>query len=79
MKKIIICFLNLYKKTISKILPPACRFYPTCSEYMMEAVEKHGAFKGVYLGIRRLSKCHPFHDGGVDLVPEEFHFFKNKF
>lgn len=79
MKKIIILILIAYKKTISKILPPACRFYPTCSEYTLEAVKKHGAFKGIFLGVRRILKCNPFHPGGVDLVPDEFHFFKNKF
>jgi uncharacterized protein len=54
---------------VSPFLPSACRFYPTCSEYMHEAVLRHGATRGVWLGIKRLSKCHPFHPGGVDLVP----------
>jgi len=50
------------------LLPSACRFYPTCSEYMAQAVEKHGAWRGVWLGTKRLAKCHPFHAGGFDPV-----------
>ena len=50
------------------MLPSACRFHPTCSEYMMEAVGKHGTPRGVWLGLQRLAKCHPFHQGGVDPV-----------
>ena len=53
---------------ISPLLPSACRFHPTCSEYMKEAIEKHGVVKGVGLGLRRLSRCHPFHEGGFDPV-----------
>ena len=60
--------LRMYKRWISPMLPSACRFHPTCSEYMMEAIERHGVIRGVYLGIRRLLRCHPFHEGGVDLV-----------
>ncbi len=51
------------------MLPPACRFYPTCSEYTMEAVSRHGVPKGLLLGLKRLSRCHPFHAGGLDPVP----------
>jgi uncharacterized protein len=50
------------------MLPSACRFYPTCSEYMREAVERYGAAKGVWMGLRRLMRCHPFHAGGFDPV-----------
>ena len=60
--------LRFYKRWISPLLPSACRFYPTCSEYMMEAVEKHGLWRGLGLGLRRLSRCHPFHEGGFDPV-----------
>lgn len=60
--------LRIYKRWISPLLPSACRFYPTCSEYMLQAVEKHGAVRGVWMGLKRLTKCHPFHAGGVDPV-----------
>jgi putative membrane protein insertion efficiency factor len=50
------------------MLPGACRFYPTCSEYMLEAVRKHGVWAGVWMGIKRLGRCHPFHEGGYDPV-----------
>ncbi len=52
--------------------PPRCRFYPSCSSYGLEAIRLHGALKGSYLTIRRLLKCHPFHEGGVDHVPDKF-------
>jgi uncharacterized protein len=65
---IVITALRLYKLGISPWLPSACRFYPTCSEYMMQAVEKHGAWRGLWMGVRRLAKCHPFHAGGFDPV-----------
>ena len=58
----------VYQLCISPLLPSACRFYPTCSEYMAQAVEKHGAWRGVWMGTKRLAKCHPFHAGGVDPV-----------
>lgn len=58
-----------YQRTISPLLPPACRFHPTCSEYTRQAILRHGVLKGMGLGIIRLSKCHPFHPGGYDPVP----------
>ena len=61
--------LRAYKRWISPWLPPACRFYPTCSQYTLEAVERHGVMRGLWLGARRISKCHPFHAGGYDPVP----------
>ncbi|MDR1728055.1 MAG: membrane protein insertion efficiency factor YidD [Acidobacteriota bacterium] len=61
--------LKSYKRFISPCLPHACRFEPTCSVYMREAIEKKGLVKGVCLGVRRLLKCHPFHEGGFDPVP----------
>jgi uncharacterized protein len=70
MKKILISLIKLYQKVISPLTPPSCRFYPTCSHYGIEAVEKHGALKGSWLAVRRISKCHPFHEGGFDPVPE---------
>ena len=68
MRAVIINLLRGYTLFISPLLPSACRFYPTCSEYMLDAVRKHGAARGVWLGIRRLSRCHPFHEGGFDPV-----------
>ncbi len=60
--------LRLYKLVLSPVLPSACRFYPTCSEYMGQAVARHGAARGVWMGLKRLSRCHPFHPGGFDPV-----------
>ena len=65
---LIIALLRFNKRFVSPLLPSACRFYPTCSEYMMAAVERHGAARGVWLGLRRLARCHPFHEGGFDPV-----------
>lgn len=58
-----------YQMVIKPLLPPACRFTPSCSNYMLEALRKHGALKGLWLGIRRLCRCHPWHPGGDDPVP----------
>jgi putative membrane protein insertion efficiency factor len=69
MRTIIVMLLGAYKRVISPVLPPACRFYPTCSEYTREAVERHGAARGLWLGLKRLGRCHPFHAGGLDPVP----------
>jgi len=68
MKVIAVYLLRFYKYVISPILPPACRFTPTCSEYATEAIEKYGFLKGFWLGLRRLSRCHPFSNGGYDPV-----------
>jgi len=69
MKRIAIWLLRGYKVAISPLLPPACRFYPTCSEYALEAVTRYGVLKGSWLATRRLLRCHPFHPGGFDPVP----------
>jgi putative membrane protein insertion efficiency factor len=61
--------LRAYKRFVSPLLPPMCRFEPTCSVYTMHAVEKYGFLRGVWLGIRRLARCHPFNPGGWDPVP----------
>lgn len=71
MKKILMLLIKLYQKAISPLMPPSCRFHPTCSNYGFEAIETHGALKGSWLAIRRISKCHPFHEGGFDPVPEK--------
>jgi putative membrane protein insertion efficiency factor len=60
--------LRAYQLIVSPLLPSACRYHPTCSDYMKEAIEKHGVLKGVGLGLRRLARCHPFHEGGFDPV-----------
>lgn len=66
MKKIVIKMILFYRKFISPLKAPSCRFYPTCSQYALKAVDKYGAFKGGYLSLRRILKCHPFHPGGYD-------------
>ncbi|AVQ18072.1 MAG: membrane protein insertion efficiency factor YidD [Fusobacterium mortiferum] len=71
MKKIILLLIKLYQKYISIFLGKNCRFYPTCSAYTYEAIEKFGIIKGIFLGIKRIIKCHPFHPGGYDPVPEK--------
>lgn len=68
-KKILIAFIKSYQWCISPMLGQRCRFYPSCSHYGLEALQKHGALKGGGLTVLRLLKCHPFHSGGVDLVP----------
>ena len=66
MKHVLIFLVRLYQKFISPLFPATCRFYPTCSEYFIQAVQKYGAVKGTWLGIKRISKCHPWHEGGYD-------------
>ncbi|MGA9120150.1 MAG: membrane protein insertion efficiency factor YidD [Bacteroidota bacterium] len=67
MKKVVVSFVRLYQLTISPLLPPStCRYTPTCSTYMIDAVNKYGSFRGVWRGLKRISRCHPFHPGGYD-------------
>jgi len=68
MKKIVLYFISIYRNAISPLFPPSCRFYPSCSTYAYEAIEKYGVIKGGYLSLKRLLKCHPFHPGGYDPV-----------
>jgi putative membrane protein insertion efficiency factor len=69
MKYVFMGFIRLYQLTISRMLPPSCRFYPSCSHYGYEAVAKHGAIKGGWLTLKRLARCQPFNPGGYDPVP----------
>jgi putative membrane protein insertion efficiency factor len=66
---VIVLLLNGYRRFVSPLLLPSCRFYPSCSAYALEAVQVHGAIRGTWLAARRLSRCHPFHAGGLDPVP----------
>ncbi|HEV7398052.1 MAG TPA: membrane protein insertion efficiency factor YidD [Pyrinomonadaceae bacterium] len=68
MKRVLIALLRFYKSLISPLLPPSCRFVPTCSEYAGQAIEKYGAWRGCSLAVRRILRCHPFHRGGYDPV-----------
>ena len=70
-KNILILFIKLYQYCISPLLGPRCRFYPSCSQYAIEAVQRHGSISGLFLMLKRISKCHPWHQGGIDQVPEK--------
>ncbi|MEZ5476619.1 MAG: membrane protein insertion efficiency factor YidD [Thiolinea sp.] len=70
MKRILMGVVRGYQLFISPVIGSNCRFYPTCSHYTLEALQKHGALKGSWLGLRRIARCHPWNEGGVDLVPE---------
>jgi uncharacterized protein len=67
---VLILLVKCYRWFVSPLLPPACRFYPSCSAYAVEALQRHGALRGSWLAIRRLGRCHPFHPGGIDPVPD---------
>lgn len=67
--RLLLVLLAAYKRLISPVLPPACRFVPTCSEYAAAAIEKHGPVRGVFLAVRRIVRCAPWHPGGFDPVP----------
>jgi hypothetical protein len=69
MSRILIIFVRIYQYTISPMLRPSCRFTPSCSQYAVEALAKHGAFKGGWLAIKRITRCHPHNPGGYDPVP----------
>ncbi|MDI6809098.1 MAG: membrane protein insertion efficiency factor YidD [Candidatus Eisenbacteria bacterium] len=66
MKRIVVFLVKSYQRILSPVLPPSCRFYPSCSDYSLEALERYGVFRGLYLTARRLLCCHPFHAGGFD-------------
>ena len=69
MRSVFVVLIRGYQVIVSPILPPACRFSPTCSQYAIEAIAKYGVARGIAMGVRRLLKCHPFHHGGYDPVP----------
>ncbi len=69
MRRVLMWLIRLYQNTISRVLPPSCRFIPSCSQYTYEAIEKYGVLKGSWLGVKRLSRCHPLNPGGYDPVP----------
>jgi putative membrane protein insertion efficiency factor len=69
MTGLLVGLIRLYKKLLSPVLPPACRFQPTCSDYAADAIQKHGPVRGVFLAVRRIVRCAPWHPGGFDPVP----------
>ncbi|MCP5265705.1 MAG: membrane protein insertion efficiency factor YidD [Burkholderiaceae bacterium] len=71
MRTILTGLIRVYRLAISPVLPPSCRFYPSCSEYGIEAIQRHGALRGGILAACRVGRCHPWNDGGVDEVPVE--------
>ena len=70
MKTILLGIIRLYQMTLSRALPPTCRFTPSCSQYSYEAIDRYGALRGGWLAVKRISRCHPFNPGGYDPVPD---------
>lgn len=77
MRKILIAIVRGYQVFISPLFPPSCRYYPSCSQYMIDALKKHGPILGLIMGISRILRCNPFVRGGVDPVPDNFTIFRN--
>ena len=69
MKRLLLLLVQFYRSCISPLTPPSCRYYPTCSAYAMEAIERYGARRGAWMALQRILRCHPFHRGGYDPVP----------
>jgi len=69
MKRALLLLVRIYQAILSPLLGRHCRYYPTCSDYMAQAIEKYGPARGVWIGLKRLARCHPFHAGGLDPVP----------
>lgn len=78
MKRILLSLISFYRKCISPLTPPKCKYYPTCSCYAYDAVKKHGAAKGSALAVWRLLRCNPWSMGGIDPVPDKFTFRRKK-
>jgi len=77
MGKLMILLVQFYKRFISPMLPRSCRYYPSCSTYMIDAIQMHGAIKGLLMGTARILRCNPFVPGGIDYVPEHFSLKRN--
>ncbi len=79
LKRVLIGFIRIYSAVLSPFLGNNCRYYPTCSAYTQEAIERYGALRGTWMGAKRILRCHPFHEGGVDPVPDlESHEHESK-
>ena len=78
MKYVLIAVIKLYRKLISPLFPPRCKYYPTCSSYALKAVERFGFFRGTALAVWRILRCNPWSLGGIDPVPERFSFKRNR-
>jgi uncharacterized protein len=74
MKKMALGMIRFYQETYSRVMPPSCRFTPSCSQYTYESIAKFGLLKGVWSGIKRLARCHPLNPGGYDPVPDKWSF-----
>lgn len=78
MKKLLLMIIGFYRSVISPLIPPRCKYYPSCSAYAVRAIEKHGAIKGTLLAVWRILRCNPWSLGGIDHVPDKFGFYTLK-